>query len=370
VSKAKKLAKNSELIRQELLLTEMQEELLLKDQKYFEALEVYGNDKKLMHLIDNLLSMQEITTKGYHENLSRGVIRNEKELTPFKELLNNELVSNENKALTNRSRLHQISVQLTYNMVAGNNVNVIKYTKQILDYYESHPHLIDYTPIGYVSSCFILGNSYLSAGENNLVLNTIERFNKIEKNDSVKKSQKAISSLFFYKNILLLQLDHNTNLEQIEKEINTHINFIGKAQLYDLYFQMCLSFFTIQKFKKALKWSNEIINDIRFKSRDDFMISVRLVNLLIHFELGNDFTLEYISKSTYSYLRKKNQLYNVEKLLIKFFTKYDNYVAKKSVNDELIKLAEKLSICKQDKYEEKAFQYFDYHQWIKKKIDK
>ena len=166
------------------------------------------------------------------------------------------------------------------------------------------------------------------------------------------------------------QVLYHSNLEEIEHEIPKHIPFIGKAQLYDLYFQMSLSFFTQNNFKKALKWSNHIINDIKFKSRDDFMNTVKLFNLLIHFELGNDFTLEYISNSTLNYLKRKNRLFQVEKLLIKFFNKYEIHSTSGDLNKELEKLSVKLLECKTDTYESKAFQYFDYENWVKSKLKK
>jgi hypothetical protein len=368
VSKALKLAQKNELLRQELLLTEIKEELLLKDQNYADALKVFNEDHTTISKVQNLLEMQELTTKGYHENLSKGVIRNEDELKPFTEIVNNEIVKDEKLALTTRARLHQISVQLTYNMVAGNNDNVLNFVSQIIKQYESNLHLINYTPIGYVSSYFIKGSALLGTKKEKEVLNIISKYSEINELESIQKSQKALSSLFFYKNILLLQVNKSVDIESIEIEISKHRPFIGKAQLYDLYFQMSLSFFEQKNFKKSLKWSNEILNDLKFKSREDFINTVKLFNLLIHFELGNDFTLEYLSKSTNNYLKRKNRLFKVEKILIKFFTRYESYASNGNLKKELEKLYKNLSDCKEDSYEKKAFDYFDYLEWVNSKI--
>jgi hypothetical protein len=368
VFKAHKLAKKNELLRQELLLTEIKEELLLKSQQYNKALEIFKEDDQIIRLVKNLLSMRELTTKGYHENLSKGVIRNDADLAPFAAIVKNEIVNDESKALTARARLHQISVQLTYNMVAGDNDKVLELVNQIIKHYETHPHLIDYTPIGYVSSYFIKGSALLSDSKAIEVSRLLKKYNKIEGIDSVQKSQQALSSLFFYKNILLLQIDKTVDLDSVEKEIPKHEPFIGKAQLYDLYFHMSLSFFDQKEFKKSLKWSNEILNDLKFKSRKDFLNTIKLMNLLIHFELGNDFTLEYLSKSTNNFLKRKSRLFKVEKILIKFFTRYESYAANGNSKAELEKLASKLTLCKEDRYERKAFHYFDYLKWVENKL--
>jgi hypothetical protein len=368
VNKALKLAKKKELLRQALLLTEIKEELLLKDQEHLQTLAIFKEDEQLILLIKNLLSMRELTTRGYHKNLSKGLIRNDEDLLPFAEIVEHEIVKDQSKALTARARLHQISVQLTYNMVAGDNKQVLEFVNQIITHYDAHPHLIDYTPIGYVSSNFIKGSALLASNKTKEVKLLIKKYTKIEEIDSVLKSQKALSSLFFYKNILLLQVDQTADLEEVEKGIPKHEPFIGKPQLYDLYFQMSLCFFAQKDFKKSLKWSNQILNDLQFKSREDFLNTIKLMNLLIHFELGNDFTLEYLSKSTNNFLKRKSRLFKVEKLLIKFFTRYESYAANGNSKAELEKLAERLTRCKEDKHESKAFHYFDYLKWVKQKI--
>ncbi|MDG1475567.1 MAG: hypothetical protein P8Q14_00335, partial [Vicingaceae bacterium] len=65
-----------------------------------------------------------------------------------------------------------------------------------------------------------------------------------------------------------------------------------------------------------------------------------------------------------------NRLFKVEKLLIKFITKYEDYTSKGSLNLQLKKLSLDLKSFKSDKYEKKAFSYFDYLEWIESKIEK
>ena len=376
VEKALKLAVENEMFRQQLVLTEIKQELLLKNQEYGAALKVFTTDFYSMDLVYNLMSLKELTTKGYNQNLAKGVVRENDDLISFKKLVKDTIVKNENQALSKRARLHQISVLLTYNMVAGSNTKVLKYAELILRHYESHAHLINTTPIGYVSSCFILGSAQIESVDKLGIQNTLKRIEKSVNYESVKKSQKAVSFAFFYKHILLIQLnringDEKTisyQLKEIEELITNHIRFITKPQLYDLYFQMALAYFDVATFKKSMKYTNEILNDLSFKCRDDFMNSVKLFNLIVHFELGNDFTLDYLSKSTYNYLKRKNRLFEVERTLIKFFTKHEINLVSKSAEYELKKIELKLIELKGDKFEKKAFQYFDYLIWIQSKL--
>lgn len=377
VRKAKKTASENELFRQELVLSELEEELLLKELDYSGAFALLEADGKVLDKVDNLRAMTQLTTRGYEENLSRGVVRSESELAGFNDLIATPLLADSKEALSHRARLHQISVSLTYHMVSGNHSEVLKRAKQILKQYEKHPHLIDYTPVGYVSSNFILGAAQRDTNKYKDGLATAEKLGRIQSNKAVQQSSKAMASAFFYQHILALQIHLKTKKYEAAtpiavnalKELPKHFSFIGKPQLYDLYFQFCKLYFFTGKLKQALHFTNEILNDVQFKQRADFLITIRLFNLLVHYELGNEFTLEYLSRSTFSYLKKKSKAFRVEKLLIKFIERNHLYQGE-ALKEILSQLLEDLNECAKDHYENRALLYFDFREWIQIRVSK
>ena len=300
--------------------------MLLKDLNYEDALESIKDDRVIFDKTTNIADITFLTTKGYQENLSIGVSRSDKQLDNFKELLKHPFLKNEKDSLSKRARLHQMSLPMTYSMIAGEAQKVTQDATEIIKHYEDNPFLIEYTPIGYVSSNFILGAASRDSGDVQTAFKQADKLKEIRENAFVKKSQKASASAIFYHAILKMQLFLKTNdfesalafYDEISEEISNNQQFISKPQLYDLYFQFSKLFFVVQNYKKTLLYTNEILNDLKFKDRDDFGITVRLFNLIVHFELHNDFTLEYLSKSTYSYLKRKERLYETERLLIKF----------------------------------------------------
>ena len=58
----------------------------------------------------------------------------------------------------------------------------------------------------------------------------------------------------------------------------------------------------------SLDYTNLILNDTSFKDRDDFSIGIRLFNIITHFELGNEFTSEYLSRSSLPILEEKTSI--------------------------------------------------------------
>ncbi len=376
VKKARQITAKNEMFRQELVLAEMEEELLLKGQNYTDAQEIIEADGILLDHIENIKKLKFITTKGYAANLSKGVIRDGRELDSLGDLINNSLVTDSELAYSERALLYQISAQLTYHMIAGNNGEVLHFVEKILKQYEKHNFLISLSPIGYVSSLFIQGNALYTAKKYEDLNVVIEKINKARTFDSVKKSQKATAGAFVYRYILTLKLVHRsgdkndilTIVQTVSQELSIHVAFVATPQLYDLYFYMARAYFLAKEYKQALHYTNMVINDTKFKSRADFLNTLWLFNLLIHYELGNDFTLEYLSKSTMGYLKRKDRLYKVERLVVNFIRKVDRYRSSQTEYVELNRLHQELLQCKKDQFEQKAFQYFDYELWAADKV--
>jgi hypothetical protein len=373
--KARQLAEKNELLREQLLVQELEAELLLKELDYAGTLEVLEDDSTLIEKVQNMREMAALTTRAYHENLSKGVARTSEELTPFDAILHDGLLANEEQALTIRARLHQISVSLTFHMVAGNIKEQLAFAEKIVAHYESNLHLIEYTPIGYVSALFILGSSQRENKQYQEGLETAKRLGNAVELDEVKKSLKAVASSFFYQHILALKLhlqagshaEAKALVLNAEDKLQAFVPFIGKPQLYDLYFQFCKLFYEVGNLKKSLYYTNEILNDLDFKERDDFQVSVRLFNLIVHFDLGNDFTLDYLSRSTFNYLKKRNKLFAIEKLIVRFLEKYPSSDKSVEVKAKWSELHEKLAAFTDDPFEQRALSHFDFTAWVASK---
>ena len=375
VLKAKGVAEQAELFREQLTVQEMQSELLLKNLDYEATLEVLNGEEELMRKLENLRAMTSLTTQAYAENLTKGVVRTKADLDPLERMTQTPLLKDKGQAHSRRARLHQISLALTYHMVAGNGEALIEETGRIIEHYEAHDHLIAYTPIGYVSAIFIYGSAQRDLGRYEDGLVTVAKLGEVVGREAVSKSQKAVASAFFYRYILGLQLHGKVGdnkaaavlVQESEKNVSSYQSFIGKPQLYDLLFQYAKFYFRERNFKSALSYTNDILNDHQFKVREDFGIAVRLFNLVVHYELGNDFTLDYLSRSTYQYLRKRNKLFKVEKLLVRFLERHPSRFDQEKTQPALQKLIPALQACKEDEKESRALRYFDFVSWAESK---
>lgn len=92
------------------------------------------------------------------------------------------------------------------------------------------------------------------------------------------------------------------------------------------------------------------------------------MNILIQFELNRDFSIEYLTKNTLNYFKKKKRLYKVENELIKFMSFQGKIHNGKSRMNELKQLRDAMKGFKKDKYESIPFKLFDFEYWATAKI--
>jgi len=77
-------------------------------------------------------------------------------------------------------------------------------------------------------------------------------------------------------------------------------------------------YFGAADYTKCIAYLGKIINSKSLKTRQDLMCFARLLNLIAHYEAGEDYYLESLLRSTYKFLIKMNDLQEVQKEMIKF----------------------------------------------------
>ena len=103
--------------------------------------------------------------------------------------------------------------------------------------------------------------------------------------------------------------------------------------------------------------------------REDLLCFSRVLNLVAHYEAGQDYHLQSLLKSTYKFLLKMNDLHEVQKEMIKFIKGLQDIYPQDMIK-AFKKLHAKLKEFENHPYEGRAFLYLDIISWLESKIDK
>ena len=118
--------------------------------------------------------------------------------------------------------------------------------------------------------------------------------------------------------------------------------------------------------RSSAKLIQKIINE-NAEVRNDLQSYSRLLHLMAHYELGNYDLMEYLTKSVYRFMSKKDNLTVVEEEMFKFLRK-SFHVDRSKVRAELEQFLEKIKGLEKNRFETRVFAYLDIISWVESKV--
>ncbi len=368
LEKGENITYEAELYPHLITIKQTQFEILSKLNKHKESIDTMSQVKDINKKYNNLNTLQTQSAKIYDLRQKKGNFRSTNEFAEFNEIINE---FHQKEELPPKFQLFSLSISSAEAHSLKDYENELNTLKDIITLYESNTFLIEYSPKGYISSLYNLANTYRNLSKYDESVKILHKLSLKKSDKIISSSKKLIAFIFYLTNNLRLYIYLLSNkielavelYETVKKEYYLHDENIDKIVVYEHYMLVIKLNMLIKNYKEALKYSNIIINDNSFKKREDILTYVRLLNLIIHFELNNDFTIEYLSSSTINFLKRKKRLYKTEKEVINFITKFDPKFQKK-----LERTIFRLEELKKDPIEKSMFNFFDFHKWAKNKI--
>jgi len=158
-------------------------------------------------------------------------------------------------------------------------------------------------------------------------------------------------------------------IQNAESVIKKYYDRIDRLFLGRVYYRIIKLLLLQERYLESLKYVNICLNNPDyFPTREDVIANIRILNIIIHYEINNTDLLYHLLKSTYRYLKSRKRLYVFEELLLKFIKqlprtgKNDDLAGNLSLlKNEMIKLRDEPEIIG-------ILMNFDYIDWIDRKI--
>ena len=205
------------------------------------------------------------------------------------------------------------------------------------------------------------------------VLEELDNFPKVIMNNS----NKNIEGLFLmYKYLHTINKHYLEGTFQEGTKIIPELNAMIEAEDSNwddhrklvFYYRIACLYFGSGDNDTAIGYLNKIINQKNPDYREDLQGFARILNLIAHFELGNEQLVEYQVKSVYRFLGKMEDLQAVQKEIFRFLRKLPR-VRESELKDAFINLKEKLVKLESLPYERRPFLYLDIISWLESKIE-
>ena len=242
--------------------------------------------------------------------------------------------------------------------------------KQLFQIINSNTNMVYDNPNFFLSILFNFGA--ISLQLKNLA-SVEEVINRLELLDSGGTKLKA--KIFYYSSILKcrsyldsLSLTYlNTLTRETEEKLIRFGQKLNKVELYAIYFNLALISFTQEDYSKALKYLGLVINDPGVNNYSDILVITRLVQIIVHFELGDIELMSRIATNVYRSILKKGQKFKHEILLLKFFRKYPGETNPTEIQRFFFEIRKEFQTSMAERQQNSFVQYFDFDSWLEAK---
>jgi tetratricopeptide (TPR) repeat protein len=156
-------------------------------------------------------------------------------------------------------------------------------------------------------------------------------------------------------------------VDDINQFIGDYSRKLDPYRVMLFYYKIASLYFGSGDFRSALRYENYVLNYRDVSIRGDIHSFARLLNLVTHFELGNDELVEYQVKSTYRFLFRMENLQEVQRCILDFLRRL-GHIGRDELKSEFRRLHDKLVSLESNPFEKRAFLYLDIISWLESKL--
>ncbi len=301
-------------------------------------------------------------------SVRKEVSRNEKQREELSVLMEDSLMSDDVQARSHTAKMLYYRISSIYFFSVSKFEEFYQASKTLLALMEKRPALLEEDVSEYISA---LSNHVISCGRVGRLAEVRETLEKLKKvkpltnDDAVKIHRQYYQGKF---RLCINMGEFGEGMRELQQHLKEVKEFDAQQFIKNsFYLQYFCIYFGAGEYEQALDSLNDWLKLSGSVERKDLQILARILNLIIHYELGNTLLLDSLLRSTYRYLNKENRLSAFERKIMEFIKE----TGKPHSKTEMKQLLENL---KSD-FEQLSrlpsfgvFQLFDIMSWLDSKI--
>lgn len=338
-----------------------------------DELTVQAKELSASNVIASKLS--NLSLQLYSILLKTGYVKDEEESKQVTQYFMGKLPKFDFADLGFREKLWLYKAYLWYSFLMQDFLNCYKYASKWVDLFFEYDDMIKLNPV-----FFLKGNNYLL--ESLFFLKQKDRFREtlvqLENTlyaKSFPKSENLEALVFLYLNLNKVNqyfIDGTFKkglslIPVIENDLPRFKDRIDEHHEMIFYYKFASMHFGSGNYDEAISYLDKIIHNRTLTMREDLLCFSRILSLIAHYEAGKDEHLDRDLIIVYKFLIKMNDLYEVQKEMIKFIRGLQD-IYPHELKNAFKDLLEKLKFYENHPYERRAFLYLDIISWLESKI--
>lgn len=331
-----------------------------------EASDILVAENELWHL-------SQVSYKIVH---SKQQAADETEIRKVNGILNSPLLLKGTEKLSFIARINFNKIHI-YCYTALRDLNkVFNYLEIQLKLYRKNPHQIKQFPSQYISTINNIIVVCDWTNRNKEFNKYLKEFEKIE--TRYRKTGNTFLAVQIFSKILFIEFSklyisgefHKIHrlLPEIENKLRRYSAVMGISQKQIIYLNVASSFLGAEDYADALVWLNKILVLQKTGEGLNYQVYARLLNVLIHYEMGNTDLLDSAIRSAYRFSKNRGMLNEYESCILGFIIRIRAIENKTKRIDEFKIFKQKMVKIAEEIAQKKPYSGFDFISWIDSKI--
>lgn len=323
--------------------------------------------------IEGAIDFSNLALQLYALYLKGGFARDEKDYLFVKEFFHSRLRPYRIEDLGFEEKMHLYNSFVWYHYINQDFLMCYKYARLWVDLFEEYPEMKTLKKEMHLKGMHNLLNALFNLRSYSRFSEALDDLCNYQFSEREQENEIILHKLYLYSNKInkhylegsfaegLLLVPEILNFIKIyEQKLDAHRIMVFYYKIACLYFGSGMN-------KEAIVYLNLVIQFKEQSLREDIQSFARILNLIAHFELGNDILVEYQIKSVYRFLIKMGDLHGVQKEILNFLrllpmNNSELYKAFKVLHSKLVKL----SLLP---FEKRPFLYLDIISWLESKLE-
>ncbi len=319
--------------------------------------------------------LSNLSLQLYNILLKTGYVKDEEQSKRITEYFSARLPNYDLRQLGFREKLWLYKAYLWYSFLMQDFLNCYKYALKWVELFEEHQHMIQLNPV-----FFLKGNNYLLEALFFLKQKVkfdqrLQQFEQITASNSFPKDENIEALGFLYINLNRINahfIDGSFKLglgliPKIEKQLPAYTDRIDEHHEMVFYYKFASMHFGSGNYAETVHYLDKITGNKSLTVREDLLCFSRILSLIAHYEAGQDEHLDQHLREVYKFLIKMNDLYAVQKEMIKFIRGLQD-IYPHDLKNAFRELLETLRVYEDHPYERRAFLYLDIISWLESKV--
>ncbi len=338
------------------------------------AVELSAEINEVNQRIDALSKLSNLAMLLYSWFIKNGHARNENDEEKVKEYLKAHLPANAYQQTGFYEKLYLYQSLCWYAFIRQDFLMYYRYAQKWVDIFKAEPLMIRVETGHYIKGLHTLLNAHFDLRNHQKFDVTLKLFEQFAETDRVRLHDNFRTQAFVY--IYSAKINQHSMLGTFKEGVLLVPYILEKLEEYELFidehrimvfnYKIASMYFGSGDFNSCIDYLQKIINE-NAEVRSDLQSYSRLMHLMAHYELGNYELMEYLTKSVYRFMAKKDNLTVVEEEMFKFLRK-SFHVSRNKMQAELEKFLDKIKGLEKNRFETRAFAYLDIISWVESKV--